>query len=531
MRAPSSHLKQTSLAVFAVELLLGAAIASAEDWPQLKFDGRRSGNVPDRSVTMPLGLVGAAPLTDAVFTAPVVDGRRVYVVDGAGVAFCYDAKTLRPIWTVTTRGGPGNCNNVSSPALAGGYLHFGTMAGVYYVIDAASGKIVKEIACGEPILSAPVVGKDRVYFATLGSQVYALEPGGAVCWKWDFVRQRLHFHGDRWSGTQWAKHLKGRVSGWEQFLCSRDIALDGRTLIIPAGGSVVWLEDAGPAPKARALLAQHTATLGLSIGEDGAVYRQWHWLDNTGQVDILRTARLEPDKAPPRAQGSPLDFDLILEKRLLAGKEGVDYATGTRTNTESGLLSLSSVSLRGQDVYRCRPEERFGLCKHSRGQKTQAYEGCYPSIAAPVLVGDKAVYGGLDGGLYVVPLAGGKPWSFKTAFGQAISAPVAVCDGRIWFGCEDGYLYVLGPHESAPLPTKDLQLWKIRSPLESPLAGAQHDRFTSFVDWGNTNAGDQAIRLPLRLRWVRRYEGTTKNFSPPQQNSWVNSGSGSLPSV
>ncbi len=133
------------------------------------------------------------PLSDAIFTAPVVAGGRVYVVDGSGVALCLDAATLRPLWRVQTRGGAANCNNVSSPALAGGYLHFGTMAGVYYVLEAASGKVVRQIACGEPILSTPVVGRDRVYFATLGSRVYALRPDGEICWQWDFVQRAFRF--------------------------------------------------------------------------------------------------------------------------------------------------------------------------------------------------------------------------------------------------------------------------------------------------------------------------------------------------
>jgi len=64
------------------------------------------------------------------------------------------------------------------------------MAGSYYVLDAASGKVIKEIVCDEPVFSAPVVAKDRVYFATLGSRVYAIEPDGTVCWTWDFVKER-----------------------------------------------------------------------------------------------------------------------------------------------------------------------------------------------------------------------------------------------------------------------------------------------------------------------------------------------------
>lgn len=138
-------------------------------------------------MTVPLGLAGAVPLTDAVFTAPVVKDGRICVVDGADVDFGIDADSLRVAWKRATRGGGANCNNVSSPAIAGDYLHFGTMAGSYYVLSLADGEVIREIRCGEPIFASSVVANSRVYFVTLGSQVCALQPDGKVCWKWDYV--------------------------------------------------------------------------------------------------------------------------------------------------------------------------------------------------------------------------------------------------------------------------------------------------------------------------------------------------------
>ena len=486
-----------TVVLLATFLLFGLAAASAaEDWPQLKYDGRRSGNVPGRSVTVPLGLIGAVPLTDAVFTAPVVADGRVYVVDGAGVAFCLNAATLRILWQVPTRAAERNCNNVSSPAIAGRYLHFGTTTGSYYVLDTANGMVVKEIVCGEPIFASPVVGKDRVYFVTLGTRVYALQPDGTLCWTWDFVRETLGFSGNRWSGADWYQHLGGKVTPAEQFLCTRDPAIDGQMLVVPAGGSVVWLKDNGSGPQVQCVYRPGTPTFGLSVGESGEVYRQWHFLDNAGRVDILR---------------------------LRDGKVQTEgYVHGTMTGSgapskpvpESGLVSFCSVSLRGRHVYRCRPEENFGCCRHCLDRGSTESLGGYPSIATPMLLRDQAVYGGLDGRLYVVPLSGGREvWSFPTAFGKAISAPVAVCDGRVYFGCEDGYLYALGPQGKAALPTKDLQLWKVRSPLRSELGDSKHDWFTNFGNWGNTTVSDQAVRPPFSIRWTRRYEGTVKHFS------------------
>ncbi len=483
--------KHTKINLLVVHLLIGTICAYAgENWQQFKYDCRHSGNVPSRSVSVPLRLIAAVPLTDAVFTAPVVANGHVYAVDGSGVVFCIDSETLRPVWRYATGGGKANCNNVSSPAIAGRYLHFGTMAGSYYVLDTVTGAVVKEIACGEPIFSAPVVANDRVYFATLGSQIYALEPDGTVCWTWDFVKEVLSFNGNRWSGVDWREH-SGRAIWRTQFCCSRNMAACEKMLVVPAGGMVIWLEDVDSHAELRAKYLggprESPSTLGLSIGQGDEVYRQWTRRDNGGRVEILR---------------------------LGDGKVETDYVRGTETSYKgSGLIGFSSVSVRGDDVYRCRPQENFGFCRHGAGQPVQ-YLGGYPSIAPPILLKNSAVYGGLDGSLYVVPLSGDhKVWSFKTPFAKAISAPVAVCDGRIYFGCEDGYLYVLGSGDTVPPPSKDLQLWKIRSPLTGELTDSRHNWFTSFGDFSNTNENDQGIAPPFKMNWIRRYKGTVKHFS------------------
>jgi outer membrane protein assembly factor BamB len=468
-------------------------MAAAEDWLQIKYDARHSGDAPDRTVAVPLGLVGAAKTTDAIFTAPVVAGGRVYVVDGSGTAFSFDARTLQPVWKTQTRGGPANCNNVSSPAIADGHLHFGTMAGFYYVLDAASGKVVKELSCGEPIFSTPVVSGGRVYFITLGSRLHALKPDGTVCWTWDYVKERTGFTGDRWSAADWLKYKKSRVTWRDQFCSAGDMASDGSRLVVPAGGEILWIEDAGDRAVVRVAGEipscagrERAANFGTSVGQDGTVYQQWHRRDNTGRVEMLR---------------------------LRDGKLATEHVLGTMTASDmADSLGFCSVSLRGRDVYRCRPEEGFGLCLHSPGQKEAKRLAGPASIVPPILLRDQAVYGGLDGRLHVVPLSGGPEWSFATAFGKPISAPACVCDGRIYFGCEDGYLYALGPEGKSPLPTEDLQLTKIRSPLSGKLADRRYDWYTNFGDFGNTNANDQGIRPPLRVKWIRRFEGSFKHL-------------------
>jgi len=469
-------------------LLVSLPGRTGEDWRQLKFDSLHSGNVPGRSVTTPLGLVAAVPLTDAVFTAPAVAGGRVFVLDGAGVLFCIDAASAGVLWKFESPGGKGNCNNVSSPAVAGEYVHFGTTAGIYHVLRAADGKVVKEIPCGEPIFSAPVVGRDGVYFATLGSRIYALKPDGALRWTWDFVKEQIQFSGDRWSGEAWCERNQ-RVTWKEQFCCSRNIACHERMLVIPAGGSILWLEDAGDHAEPRGVYApkESPSTLGLSLDASGAAYRQWYRRDNGGRIEVLK---------------------------LVKGEVKTDFVRGTQSSyAGAASMGFASVSIRGGEVYRCRPEEGFGFCRHTSREPTRSLGGA-PSIASPILLRDQGVFGGLDGRLHVVPLSGrGEAWSFRTALGKAITAPCAVSDGRIYFGCEDGHLYILGPEGKAPLPSRDLELWRIRSPLSGKYRDSRYDWFTSFGNFANTNTFSQEIRPPFKIRWIRRFQGTVKHFS------------------
>ena len=119
---------------------------------------------------------------------------------------------------------------------------------------------------------------------------------------------------------------------------------------MPAGGRTVFLEDAGDGPRLSAVGvipqyagSEYPATFGQSADEAGNVYVQWHRRDNAGRVEILR---------------------------LAGDKVQTDFVKGTETAIHlPGLLSFASVSVRGNDVYRVRPEQGLGLCRHRPGQK------------------------------------------------------------------------------------------------------------------------------------------------------------------
>jgi outer membrane protein assembly factor BamB len=470
----------------------------AEDvWPQLQGDALRSGNVERAELPQNLGLLGAIPCSDALYAAPVVGGGHVYVIDGAGVVRAIDESSQQVLWTFATQGGAGNCNNVAAPALVGDYLHVGTMAGFYYVLNREDGSVVAEIDCQEPIFSAPAVGNGRVYFATLGARLFALEPAGKVVWEWDFVREVVGFEGDRWSGADWLKHRGDRVTWRDHFVCSRDISLVEKTVVMPAGGRTIFVEDAGEEPKLRTVGeipayagSEYPATFGQSADAAGNVYVQWHRRDNAGRVDIMSW------------QGDELQHDFV---------------PGTETAIHlPGLLSFAAVAIRDADVYRVRPEQGLGLCRHRVGlaadEEATTVLCAAPGISPPLLTHAHVVYGDLTGRLVIVPLAGGEPTYLPTAGNVPISAPLAIANGRIYVPSEDGYLYVFGENGSASVPEQDLGVTTIRNPLTGPWAGSEYDWYTNYGDFSGTNANNQGLETPLRMRWARRLEGTIKHL-------------------
>ena len=476
--------------LFSISILEATA---GESWPQLQGDAQRSGNVADEVVPETLGLAATFALSDGIYASPVVSDGAVFVIDGSGTVSAFNVDSLKVKWRFATEGGPGNCNNVAAPAVVGNYLHVGTAAGYYYVLDRETGSLVKRIDLQEPVFSAPAVGKERVYVATLGARVFALEPTGELVWTWDFVKEVVGFDGNRWNGADWLAHRKDRVTWRDHFVCSRDICLVDNVVVMPAGGRTVFIEDAGDAPKVRSVGEipkyagfEFPATFGQSADADGNVYVQWHRRDNAGRVEKLR----------------------------LNGDEfQTDFVKGTETSIRTpGLLSFSSVSVRDDDVFRVRPEQGRGLCRHSAGQVDPEILCPAAAICPPVVTKNHVVYGGLDGKLYIVPLGDGDTRTLETGFGAPISAPIAIADGRVFVGSEDGYLYIFSEDGHAKQPTKDLEVWKIRSQLKGPLADGKYDWYTNYGDFRGTNANDQGLTTPLRMRWARRLEGTVKHL-------------------
>ncbi|MFZ9092432.1 MAG: PQQ-binding-like beta-propeller repeat protein, partial [Planctomycetaceae bacterium] len=135
-----------------------------------------------------------------------------------------------------------------------------------------------------------------------------------------------------------------------------------------------------------------------------------------------------------------------------------------------------------------------------------------PSITPPILTANHVVYAGLDGVIRLVPLAGGEPILLPTATDQPITAPLAVSENLLCAGSENGLIYIFAAGAAQPGTVAAPEVNHIRSPLTGPLAAAKYDWYTNYGDFSGTNANEQGLRPPLRMRWARRLEGTVKHL-------------------
>lgn len=492
-------------------LSIAGRSSDAADWPQLLGNSLRSGDAEATELPPSLVITAAIPLTDAALSSPVIRDDHLILVDASGVVHAMDTRSKRVLWKFSTEGGAGNCNNVASPAIIDGFVHVGTMSGFYYVLELTSGRLVQRIDCGEPIFASPVLGETRVYFATLGARVYAVSPKGDVKWTWDFVKEVIGFEGDRWSGASWLAFRGDRVTWRDHFVCSREICLVGQTIVMPAGGRTVFLDDDGQKARLRTVGvipdyagSEYPATFGQSADAKGNVYVQWHRRDNAGRVEIFHLS----DKAVEDAAGQATSAGAIIPTSVVPGTEtSID---------QHGLLSFASVSVRDSNAYRVKPEFGSGLSRHNLETGDVAVLSEAASICAPVLTADHAIYGGLDGSVHIVALDGTAAMSIATPSGAPITAPVAIAAGSIYVPCEDGYLYVLeagdAARQTAQVDAKDLKVWEVRNPLRGPMADAKYDWYTNYGDFSGTNANDQGLAAPLRMRWAQRLDGTVKHL-------------------
>ena len=137
-----------------------------------------------------------------------------------------------------------------------------------------------------------------------------------------------------------------------------------------------------------------------------------------------------------------------------------------------------------------------------------------PIASSHALTKHHVVVTTLRGEVIVVDLggrSGARPFRFRTPNGKGIGSAPAVSGGRVCFGCDDGYFYVLAPDGSRkPARDDNLTIAQPRS-KPRPATGRAYSWPSTLGNPGNTAfVNDPDLKPPLSVRWASRGFGHYK---------------------
>ena len=178
--------------IFAGVLL--AAPAQAQDAPMFRGNLARTGVTTGQPLTGPAVVKWTFHTDGRVISSPAVVGGTVYFGSTDGNVYAVDTGTGTRRWAFKT-----GSRVTSSPAVSGGLVYVGSYDGNFYAIDAGTGALRWKFATGgerrfagrhlhgrlpagevipDPFdiyLSSPAVSRGMVYFGSGDSHVYALD--------------------------------------------------------------------------------------------------------------------------------------------------------------------------------------------------------------------------------------------------------------------------------------------------------------------------------------------------------------------
>ena len=422
--SPATDSQSTSLSSASFHLLCRGIVAAAlgtaalanvnhaADWPQYMRDAAHTADARDERLSLPLHVAARVALDDAVLTSPAVAGGRVYVVDQMGVAYCVNPELPAIVWKTRPPGADAAGGNTSSPCVVDGKLAYGTTAGNFYLLDVKTGEVLRTIRFNQPIFGAVTAANGRYYQQTLDGVIHCLDRNGATCWRFDPYAGAPQQPGSR----------------EKRQYCGVPIAVRGDTVVAAVGFDLICLRDKGATAESvwvqRKPISETYLPVGVSLDNDWA-YASFPGKDGKGAVVRVNLATGEIDQRR----------DVVNDQWAV----------------------LTPPAIRDSVAYFCR--QAFGLSAVTFGERpgvvwtsfSDRPDSATPAIAAPTLAGEHCLSTLLSGGLAITRLPNGNASPDGHAVTQVVTTPgdavvtssPAVSDGVVYFGSDDGCLYIL----------------------------------------------------------------------------------------
>jgi outer membrane protein assembly factor BamB len=257
-------------ALVAVILIMALCGARAAEPVEFRGDARHDGVYSGDGVPVLHGVQWKFRAGAAILSSPAVSGGLVYFGSNDHNVYAIDERTGALRWKFATKG-----RVTSSPAIADGLVYVGSFDGKFYALDAASGALRWQFATegerrfaarhlhgAQPatevmpdpfdvFLSSPALAAGVVYFGSGDGNVYALEAASGAL-KWKFKTGNV-------------VHASPAVAGGVVYVGSWDsyfYALDA------AGGALKWKFKTGEDPD----INNQVGIQSSAVVADGLVY-------------------------------------------------------------------------------------------------------------------------------------------------------------------------------------------------------------------------------------------------------------------
>ena len=378
-----------------------------------------------------------------VVSSPLVVGSAVYVGSSDGALYAVNRTDGSQLWKFETEG-PVN----SSPAHHAGIVYVGSVDGNFYAVDAATGRerwrfatkgerrftapgihgaIPRTERMPDPFdvfLSSPAVVGNIVYFGSGDQHVYALDAAtGAL--RWTFTT------GDVVHASPAVADGRVYIGSWDRNLYALD-AMSGKEIWrYTTGNDTVIYNQIGIASSAAV-----SNGIVLVGGRDG----HFHAVD-------ARTGALlwKHDNNGGWTIGSPAVRDGVVYFATSDGRrfKALDVTTGaTRFNLGNKAISFSSPAIAGNIIYYGTSDGWM----HSVDMQTGEFTGHFQSDGSKANGARWTDSTGVfqSGRMYPDQTLDGMMIGMRTMFtvGSILSSPTIV-DGVLYVGSTDGNLYAL----------------------------------------------------------------------------------------
>jgi outer membrane protein assembly factor BamB len=326
---------------------------------------------------------------------------------------------------------------LSSPAVAGGSVYFGSNDHNLYAVEQSTGKLRWKFASKGRISSSPAVADGRVYFGSFDGNFYALDAAtGKQLWKFTTGGER-RFSGRHLHGAEPAAEVM--PDPFDFFLSSPALAADavyfgsgdGNVYALAAAtGTLLWKYHTGNVVHASPALAAATVYVGswdsyfYALNAKSGALR---WRFKTGE-DAAISNQVGIQSSATVADG--MVYFGCRDSNLYA----LDAATGVQrwAYPTKGSWVISSPAVAGGKVYFATSDSGLVLAVDARSGDpvlSLAFNN-WPFFSSPALANGYLYIGSHAGKVMALDLASSKlAWSFETEAAKTNGPALTKPDG------------------------------------------------------------------------------------------------------